>query len=1034
VHILKQTKLRFTEGKSDKVYEVDLIQSADDEYVVNFRFGRFGTRLREGTRTPFPVDLQAGERIYEKLVAEKTKKGYVDESAVVPETAIEYEETIEDVVSDTESTSLASPAQKSAILNRLTQWVPTISKTEWSLARVIWRAGQLRINDALPLIARQISPKLNTVEQYSVAWAIARIGEASDRSAAILTKLEAFSKKPAVRRMIREARVLCMNVSDADQFIEEQKTHLSERTSFSIEADHLVDYLKSEAFYKSDESVEDIEILYTIGLKDNRVREILLDFAVSVEVGIGVFRLIRLLYKLSEARNDGEMYSVLVNRLEYESCKTHTQWQIVGSGYQAVKKGVFSPATKKYFKRRSVRNFETMGADGNVANYITLATGILANASSSMPLNPAREVTNYAYNSSSRSYDAVKQYAPRYGNINCFTWLLRGKSLRLSQTKGLNWYYLGNESPSSDVKGVREEPFPELWDQAPDAIIHLLKHGQLDEVHFFANSVWQANPHFAKELKAEDIIAFIRSFYPDTKRLGLEVVDSLWDAKKPDFDLLEALILCDLDEAREIGFRFLGEVKDAAIDQPAFLAAVFLSSEMQVHERLRGMFVGQSLSSVFEEMAKLLPAIEGVEYSALLAVESLNLLGNKHSATTVDETELTRLLASENEQSMWFALFCYSDYAKAGQQVPEQVVVAAIESEFAIIRKQGMILLESFSDAQLIEQADLIASCCSSKSRELRQGILPVLKRLVDSQPSFGEEMVICLYPVVLRKETSDGIHNDVLAILLGPLDSSLTIIPEDSFRRMLKSKYAAAHLLGFQLLENETKLADELLPQVLEWANHPHFELRKLIVEHLDSSPERLLMQLSETRSLVESEWDEVREFSMDFLRNRVPEERWTVEALVDLCDSVKPTVQDFGREMITKRFREEDGEVYMTKLSQHPAREMQQFATHFLKQTATDQPEIIISLEFYFRTVMGAVSAGRIAKDRVLEFLKTESMKDERVAKLALELWNDHVATCAIGDKAGYLEAILMTQKAWEKLDAKLIVLETEKREVRV
>jgi len=150
---------------------------------------------------------------------------------------------------------------------------------------------------------------------------------------------------------------------------------------------------------------------------------------------------------------------------------------------------------------------------------------------------------------------------------------------------------------------------------------------------------------------------------------------------------------------------------------------------------------------------------------------------------------------------------------------------------------------------------------------------------------------------------------------------------------------------------------------------------LRKKIVSHLNENPERLMMQLGESRQLVESEWDEVRDFGMEFLRNRVPEESWTVEILVDLCDSVKPMVQDFGREMITKRFREEDGEAYLTKLSQHPTREMQHFATHFLKQAASDQEEMILGLEFYYRTVMGAVSSGRVAKDRVMSFLIDES-----------------------------------------------------------
>ena len=44
------------EGSSDKLYEVDLVDleraDIDARYLVNFRYGRRGTSLRDGTKTP----------------------------------------------------------------------------------------------------------------------------------------------------------------------------------------------------------------------------------------------------------------------------------------------------------------------------------------------------------------------------------------------------------------------------------------------------------------------------------------------------------------------------------------------------------------------------------------------------------------------------------------------------------------------------------------------------------------------------------------------------------------------------------------------------------------------------------------------------------------------------------------------------------------------------------------------------------------------------------------------------------------------
>ena len=74
--ILHQKTLYFSEGKSDKVYEVDLCESGSDLYIVNFRYGRRGANLREGTKTVFPVPYEEALKVFNSLVSSKEKKGY----------------------------------------------------------------------------------------------------------------------------------------------------------------------------------------------------------------------------------------------------------------------------------------------------------------------------------------------------------------------------------------------------------------------------------------------------------------------------------------------------------------------------------------------------------------------------------------------------------------------------------------------------------------------------------------------------------------------------------------------------------------------------------------------------------------------------------------------------------------------------------------------------------------------------------------------------------------------------------------------
>lgn len=76
MRLIRQTTLYFQEGNSDKVYEVDLCEAGEGEYIVNFRYGRRGARLREGTKTSFPEPLDKAEKVFDRLVQSKLNKGY----------------------------------------------------------------------------------------------------------------------------------------------------------------------------------------------------------------------------------------------------------------------------------------------------------------------------------------------------------------------------------------------------------------------------------------------------------------------------------------------------------------------------------------------------------------------------------------------------------------------------------------------------------------------------------------------------------------------------------------------------------------------------------------------------------------------------------------------------------------------------------------------------------------------------------------------------------------------------------------------
>lgn len=67
--------LFYSEGTSNKEYHVHLLQK-EDKWVVNFSYGRRGQALKADTKTKEPVEYAVAKKAYDKIVKEKTEKGY----------------------------------------------------------------------------------------------------------------------------------------------------------------------------------------------------------------------------------------------------------------------------------------------------------------------------------------------------------------------------------------------------------------------------------------------------------------------------------------------------------------------------------------------------------------------------------------------------------------------------------------------------------------------------------------------------------------------------------------------------------------------------------------------------------------------------------------------------------------------------------------------------------------------------------------------------------------------------------------------
>ena len=78
----EEIRLYFTQGSSDKVYQVQL-HGLNNDWVVNFQYGRRGKPMTTGTKTRTPVPYDVAKKAYDKLVQTKFAKGYTPDSSGV---------------------------------------------------------------------------------------------------------------------------------------------------------------------------------------------------------------------------------------------------------------------------------------------------------------------------------------------------------------------------------------------------------------------------------------------------------------------------------------------------------------------------------------------------------------------------------------------------------------------------------------------------------------------------------------------------------------------------------------------------------------------------------------------------------------------------------------------------------------------------------------------------------------------------------------------------------------------------------------
>jgi predicted DNA-binding WGR domain protein len=1000
LRLLKQVRLFFQEGNSDKVYDIDLCESGDG-YLVNFRYGRRGASLKEGTKTIFPVALPEAEKLFSALEEEKRKKGYVAAGEASIQTSVEP--TLKGV-SNKRAKAIVK-LLKAASLGELPE--------AWKLSRVIWSVGNFKITEAIPYVIK-VATTSDFFTIHSAIWAIGRCG-----TPAAIPFLQELIKKDELlihsKQLAIDALLKLSEGKEKEDLWMNVKNGLPSPFQKAIETKDyqaLEKQLREYLFELKTASNDYLINLYQWARYDSAWHERFISVVNDIPLSVNYFKHLRYIFKTAEMLEDFAVYGIIAKSIEKNSAGYNvSRWMDA----QRKSKMAFSNRTKTYLTKRVVRLLNGYGK-AETSLYTELATHLLLAFDDEKDMTEAFQSSkvDYKYDASTRQYNRNEKitYHDAYSRFSAFNFILLKNSTRYVESPQ-GWVRVAGFVTGAIVS--REEAFPALWNNAPRQIIELLSKSKSERVHDFAQKVFKANPNFENQLETQELVYFLQARFAVTQKLGLELARKKYDRNAPDHSLLMALVSSALEEARSQGQQWIAEQRNLLTSDTEFVTRLILLDNSPTHTWLRGFLitiplpreqseiiitrvVAQLLSLPFSDSSSqyinLVSDTLAIIFSDTLRYVSLEVIRDmfRHPSTAIHSLAGKILMKHEVRP----------------EHLPADFLTTLIQSDNAESRSLGISLLGKFPDELLLQKKDILVNFCLSPLADVRNSVKPIIFRLVNTYPDFGKELVDLFVPAFLIKESYEGVHDDLLSLLSNELAGSLHIIPKAKALLLLNSKFRSSQLMGEILLQKNIAPDQLTVPEVVKICSNPLQQVRSYGWNWMNTNPQRIKDDKEAALRLTDSYWTDTRLFAFDYFRNYYSAEEWTPDLLISLCDSTKEDVQDFGREMITKFFQQEGGLNYLLKLSQHPNTKIQLFTTSYLEQYAAGNLELIKSLQPYFITLLSQVNKGKVAKLRVMQFLRSESLKTEEAAHELAQVFARISVSVAIYERAGCIAAL--------------------------
>lgn len=880
--LIRQATLHYNDKQSTNIYEVDLLQVDDNLYIINY-IAKYNQNLYSGEITTEDLPLEQAQQIFNAVVQQKTQQGYI-------------------LISD--CTTSTQEARKQAVLDRLANNKPS----KWKLERAIWRAGEAQIKEAAPLLINLIGTATD-LRDYCIACALGLCGSTESIPALLdlyYSDAPEFVQRIAFEALLKlaDAKIITNLKNELIESLPQQTRILARTTSTEIFTQCVVEH----PYYC-------FAVLDQVYQLDNEyVRPALLNILRTAPFQPNYFHCIRRIFKIAEYRCDAEVFAILAYRFErtpgnFNNDLPSYSWDEEQGKYLADKRRIYSDEqqqdepsfvysyqTQQYLRRRVWRTLKAL-AQSRGADYINMATAVLLEYSDTH--------TPPAIRSSFDKWDhyqrQVKYPWDAYTDYLAFNHILYTNSHRY-EFNYKTWRRRKGISASFVETDVREEAFPELWQQHPEALLKLLINSKSYLVINFAVNVLRDCKDFCASLNINTIIELVYSKHQVIAVFAFELALQRLNQDKPNQKLILFLTNRLLPNTDKTTFDILDDSLKNKIGVIIALAiSKYTLSRKFVQSLLNVYLFNKTINQIiFDGIISKLLEFANHQKEAAQGVIDILIQHFQMQLHKLDLDIVINLLTHPILEIKEFASLVLFNHEI--RDTHEFIRCNNFKLNFSLnLVKLNFLQLQLRNAGEAAQQElDMIVNLTIRSAPKTRKVIKQIITDFITNNPQLGVQLSLELCQALLTEEYQKDLCKYLINILEDNLSNYQQYINKETVFELLSSKSNDVFMYAASLWKNNfVSWIDELSKdEVLQLIHHKQWFVgniaTNLLLDNLDSFKSESL-QINILIQLLQSGWIDKSVF-------RKLEAKFNVNQLAD----------NLSTRDIIKLFRNSDREVW--------------------------------------------------------------------------------------------------------------------------